>query len=250
MENTTIEKQVELHEFCVRSGIRYDDNGIKTIVTPKIHGYINLLSLDEIKKDNNKEGLIVISELIDDIDNKFINADISAESIKEYGHIVYRLIGTITDVIMDVDEKDFVKVLNTNTNDVLKDFIKDIFNHSLKLRKDLVEFYNSIKKAQDMGKLPKKSKLEEKKDAFNVIEKAYNDEKDTKLKKQYLLQIAKLTEEIDALEKEGSEKNNTTEDGNENEIGKINNVKLSDIGLNNDNKVININTNDIKEDKE
>lgn len=217
-----MENKLKLSSFLGGHDITYI-NGVKQIKS-QLTGTVKLLEIYEIEN-----GTLEIHKILQEI-NKLTKG--SKDFIDEMVDIQYDIIKLVTNVDIDITREEFVQGVNNNDS-MLLDFVKDVQTHFNRLTNDLIELSKNIKDIQKV--LPQKSELEQKKDAFNVIEKAYDEEKDTKVKKQYLLQIAKLTEEIDKLEKEENKKIGVIGDGNEvNEVSEIKDVKLSEIGLNDD----------------
>lgn len=171
-------------------------NGVKQVQS-NLDGEVKLLELSDVEN-----GSMEVTNILQEI-NK-LNTKGGDFFIKMI-NIQYNIIQLFTDIDVDIDRDTFYQAVSDNDH-MLLDFIKDVQSHFNILKDDIVALSKNIKAMKEI--LPQKSELEQKKEAFDAIEKAYKEEKDTKIKKQYLLQMARLTEEIDKLELE--EKSNIT----------------------------------------
>jgi hypothetical protein len=190
--------KLKLSSFLGGHSIKYI-NGVKQ-VQGNLDGEIKLLELSDVEDGSSK--VTNILQEINKIDTN--NKEFFAKMI----NIQYNIIKLFTDIDVDIDRDVFYQSVSNNDY-MLLDFIKDVQAHFNRLKDDILTLSKNIETMKKI--LPKKTPLEQKNEALEAISKAYDNEKDTKQKKQYLLQIARLTEEIDKLEKDENNKSDIVE---------------------------------------
>lgn len=192
--------KLKLSSFLGGHSIRYV-NGVKEVQNEIINGEVKLLKLSEIKN-----GTVEINNIIQRIvkidknDKDFINKLIE---------IQYDVIKLITNVEVNITREEFVQSVN-NEDPKMVDFVQDVQSYFNHLKDTILKIVKQLNSDEDLKKevISQKSELQIVKEDFEQISKAYNNEKDTKLKHDYFVNMCSLMAKIEKLEKES----NTEED--------------------------------------